>query len=112
MRELKKSGKFILPKFGTFIVHTAGKALNPRSGEPIKGEGPQDDPARGVAQSKAGSVDGLGCRQRVCSNSAGLPEVLSSALACSSGSISWSDSGGSRSTSSRLISNCSIQVRT
>jgi DNA-binding protein HU-beta len=38
MRELKKSGKFTLPKFGTFTVRKmkAGKALNPRTGESIK----------------------------------------------------------------------------
>ena len=38
VRELKKSGKFTLPSFGTFTVRKmkAGKALNPRTGEPIK----------------------------------------------------------------------------
>ena len=50
--------------------------------------------------------------QCICSSSTGLPGPLSSAPACSSGSISSSGSGSSRSTSSRLISHCSIQVRT
>jgi DNA-binding protein HU-beta len=38
VRELKKSGKFTLSSFGTFTVRKmkAGKALNPRTGEPIK----------------------------------------------------------------------------
>jgi DNA-binding protein HU-beta len=38
IRELKKSGKFTLSGFGTFTVHKlkARKALNPRTGEPIK----------------------------------------------------------------------------
>jgi DNA-binding protein HU-beta len=37
-QELKKTGKFTLPSFGTFTVRKmkAGKALNPRTGEPIK----------------------------------------------------------------------------
>lgn len=36
--DLKKEGKFTLPSFGTFTVHKlkARKALNPRTGEPIK----------------------------------------------------------------------------
>jgi DNA-binding protein HU-beta len=36
--ELKKSGKFTLPSFGTFTVKKtkARKALNPRTGEPVK----------------------------------------------------------------------------
>jgi DNA-binding protein HU-beta len=36
--ELKNSGKFTLPGFGTFTVHKmkARKALNPRTGEPVK----------------------------------------------------------------------------
>lgn len=38
VRELKKSGKFTLPSFGTFTVRKtkARKALNPRTGEPVK----------------------------------------------------------------------------
>ena len=38
VRELKTSGKFTLPSFGTFTVRKmkAGKALNPRTGEAIK----------------------------------------------------------------------------
>ena len=38
VRELKKSGKFTLPSFGTFTVRKtkARKALNPRTGESIK----------------------------------------------------------------------------
>jgi len=38
VRELKKSGKFTLPSFGTFTVKKtkARKALNPRTGEPVK----------------------------------------------------------------------------
>jgi DNA-binding protein HU-beta len=37
-QELKKTGKFTLSGFGTFTVRKmkAGKALNPRTGEPIK----------------------------------------------------------------------------
>jgi DNA-binding protein HU-beta len=37
-QELKKTGKFTLPSFGTFTVRKmkAGKALNPRTGERIK----------------------------------------------------------------------------
>jgi DNA-binding protein HU-beta len=37
-QELKKTGKFTLPSFGTFTVRKmkAGKALNPRTGESIK----------------------------------------------------------------------------
>lgn len=36
--ELKKEGGFTLPSFGTFTVHKlkARKALNPRTGEPVK----------------------------------------------------------------------------
>ena len=38
VRELKKSGRFTLPSFGTFIVRKtkARKGLNPRTGESIK----------------------------------------------------------------------------
>ncbi len=38
VREIKKSGKFTLPSFGTFTVQKtkARKALNPRTGEAIK----------------------------------------------------------------------------
>jgi DNA-binding protein HU-beta len=38
VKELKKSGRFTLPSFGTFIVRKtkARKGLNPRTGEPIK----------------------------------------------------------------------------
>ena len=38
VKEMKKSGKFTLPGFGTFKVHKtkARKALNPRTGEPVK----------------------------------------------------------------------------
>jgi DNA-binding protein HU-beta len=38
VKELKKSAKFTLPRFGTFTVHKmkARKALNPRTGEPVK----------------------------------------------------------------------------
>jgi DNA-binding protein HU-beta len=38
VRELKKSGKFTLPSFGTFTVRKtkARKGLNPRTGEAIK----------------------------------------------------------------------------
>lgn len=38
VKELKKSGKFTLPSFGTFTVKKtkARKGVNPRSGEPIK----------------------------------------------------------------------------
>ncbi len=38
VRELKKSGKFTLPSFGTFTVKKtkARKGLNPRTGEAIK----------------------------------------------------------------------------
>ena len=38
INELKKSGGFTLPSFGTFrVVKTkARKALNPRTGEPVK----------------------------------------------------------------------------
>jgi DNA-binding protein HU-beta len=37
VRELRKSGKFSLPGFGTFTVRKmkAGKALNPRTGESL-----------------------------------------------------------------------------
>lgn len=38
VKELKKSGRFTLPSFGTFIVRKtkARKGLNPRTGESIK----------------------------------------------------------------------------
>jgi len=38
VKELKKAGKFTLPSFGTFTVRKtkARKALNPRTGEPIR----------------------------------------------------------------------------
>lgn len=38
VKELKKSGKFTLPSFGTFTVRKtkARKALNPRTGEAIR----------------------------------------------------------------------------
>lgn len=38
VQELKKTGKFTLPSFGTFSVRKtkARKALNPRTGEAIK----------------------------------------------------------------------------
>ncbi len=38
VRELKKSGKFTLPSFGTFTVRKtkARKGLNPRTGEAVK----------------------------------------------------------------------------
>jgi DNA-binding protein HU-beta len=38
VRELKKSGRFTLPSFGTFVVRKtkARKGLNPRTGEAIK----------------------------------------------------------------------------
>lgn len=38
MAELHKEGGFTLPSFGTFSVHKtkARKALNPRTGEPVK----------------------------------------------------------------------------
>lgn len=38
VKELKKSGKFTLPSFGTFTVKKtkARKGLNPRTGEAIK----------------------------------------------------------------------------
>jgi DNA-binding protein HU-beta len=38
VKEMKKSGGFTLPSFGTFrVVKTkARKALNPRTGEPVK----------------------------------------------------------------------------
>ncbi|MBV9735449.1 MAG: HU family DNA-binding protein [Acidisphaera sp.] len=38
VHELKKSGRFTLPSFGTFIVRKtkARKALNPRTGEAIR----------------------------------------------------------------------------
>jgi DNA-binding protein HU-beta len=38
VKEMKKAGKFTLPGFGTFRVHKtkARKALNPRTGEPVK----------------------------------------------------------------------------
>ena len=38
VKEMKKTGKFTLPGFGTFTVRKtkARKALNPRTGEPVK----------------------------------------------------------------------------
>ena len=38
VREMKKQGGFTLPSFGTFTVRKtkARKALNPRTGEPVK----------------------------------------------------------------------------
>ena len=38
VRELKKDGGFTLPSFGTFTVRKtkARKALNPRTGEPVR----------------------------------------------------------------------------
>jgi DNA-binding protein HU-beta len=38
VRELKKTGRFTLPSFGTFVVRKtrARKGLNPRTGESIK----------------------------------------------------------------------------
>jgi len=38
VKELKKAGKFTLPSFGTFTVRKtkARKALNPRTGAPIR----------------------------------------------------------------------------
>ena len=38
VKELKKNGRFTLPSFGTFTVAKtrARKALNPRTGEPVK----------------------------------------------------------------------------
>ena len=38
VREMKKNGGFTLPSFGTFTVRKtkARKALNPRTGEPVK----------------------------------------------------------------------------
>ena len=38
VKELKQAGKFTLPGFGTFSVRKtkARKALNPRTGEPVK----------------------------------------------------------------------------
>ncbi|NHN83382.1 HU family DNA-binding protein [Acetobacter musti] len=38
VREMKKEGGFTLPSFGTFTVKKtkARKALNPRTGEPVK----------------------------------------------------------------------------
>jgi len=38
VKEMKKSGGFTLPSFGTFTVRKtkARKALNPRTGEPVK----------------------------------------------------------------------------
>ncbi len=38
VKDMKKNGKFTLPSFGTFTVRKtkARKALNPRTGEPIK----------------------------------------------------------------------------
>jgi DNA-binding protein HU-beta len=38
VKELKQNGSFTLPSFGTFTVRKtkARKALNPRTGEPVK----------------------------------------------------------------------------
>jgi DNA-binding protein HU-beta len=38
VREMKKNGGFTLPSFGTFSVRKtkARKAMNPRTGEPVK----------------------------------------------------------------------------
>ena len=38
VREMKKSGGFTLPSFGTFTVRKtkARKAMNPRTGDPVK----------------------------------------------------------------------------
>jgi len=38
VKEMKRTGKFTLPSFGTFTVRKtkARKALNPRTGDPIK----------------------------------------------------------------------------
>jgi DNA-binding protein HU-beta len=38
VKEMKKTGGFTLPSFGTFTVRKtkARKALNPRTGEPVK----------------------------------------------------------------------------
>ncbi len=38
VKEMKKNGGFTLPSFGTFTVRKtkARKALNPRTGEPVK----------------------------------------------------------------------------
>jgi DNA-binding protein HU-beta len=38
VREMKKNGGFTLPSFGTFTVRKtkARKAMNPRTGEPVK----------------------------------------------------------------------------
>lgn len=38
VKEMKRTGKFTLPSFGTFTVRKtkARKALNPRTGEPIR----------------------------------------------------------------------------
>jgi DNA-binding protein HU-beta len=38
VKEMKKTGGFTLPSFGTFTVHKtkARKGVNPRTGEPIK----------------------------------------------------------------------------
>ncbi len=38
IREMKKNGGFTLPSFGTFSVRKtkARKAMNPRTGEPVK----------------------------------------------------------------------------
>jgi DNA-binding protein HU-beta len=38
VKEMKKAGKFTLPSFGTFTVRKtkARKALNPRTGQPIR----------------------------------------------------------------------------
>ncbi len=38
VKQIKKEGGFTLPKFGTFVVAKtkARKALNPRTGEPVK----------------------------------------------------------------------------
>jgi DNA-binding protein HU-beta len=38
VEEMKKTGKFTLPRFGTFTVRKmkARKALNPKTGEPVR----------------------------------------------------------------------------
>ena len=58
VKELKKSGRFTLPSFGTFIVRKtkARKGLNPRTGEADQGEGRQDRPLQGVADAEEGRL--------------------------------------------------------
>jgi DNA-binding protein HU-beta len=38
VKEMKKTGRFTLPNFGTFVVHKtkSRKAMNPRTGEAIR----------------------------------------------------------------------------